>query len=340
MVDDGVASVLWNDRLGPYPANPAIPASQLAAIVLTSGSTGSPTAHHKAWGALVQRSRAAAERFGWASGTTILATVPPQHMYGFETSVLLPLHADVASWHGPALLPADIRAAMAAVPADVALVTTPLHLRALLDAGGTLGTRHRGTISASAPLDPAVAAAAERAWQVPVHEIFGATEVGSIASRHTVADDTWLAYPGVVLQATEEGTIVTAPHHAAIALADLVALEGDRFRLLGRRADLVKMAGKRTSLAALGLKLAALEGVEDSAFFAPDDLEQRSSARLVAFAVAPTRRAEDLLAELRGQIDPVFLPRRVVKVDRLPRNEIGKLPRGALAALHAATARA
>ena len=332
------ATVLDTDRDGPAPANPIVPAAQLAAIVLTSGSTGLPTVHEKPWGALVTRSLAAAERFGWAGDTTILATVPPQHMYGFETSVLLPLHAPVASWTGPALLPADIRAAMAGVPGAVDLVTTPLHLRALLGAGGTLGTGHRRTISASAPLDPALAAAAESAWGAPVHEIFGATEIGSIASRRTVDDDTWLAYPGVTLHATDDGTTVIAPHHDPVALADLVALESERFRLLGRRADVVKMAGKRTSLAALALALTALEGVEDAAFFAPDDREG-TRARLVAFAVAPTRRAEDLLAELRQCIDPVFLPRRVVQVDFLPRNAVGKLPRHALMALHAATTR-
>ncbi len=336
---DPDATPLQEDRHGPVPANPVIDAAQVAAIVLTSGSTGVPGAHEKRWGALVQRSLAAAERFGWVPGTTLLATVPPQHMYGFETSVLLPLHADVASWHGPALLPADIRAAMAAVPGPVDLVTTPLHLRALLDAGGRLGARHARTISASAPLDPALAAVAEAAWHSPVEEIFGATEIGSIASRRTVQDETWLAYPGVAFVPTDDGTIVTAPYHAPVALADLVAVEGERIRVLGRRADLVKMAGKRTSLAALTLALGGLDGVEDAAFFAPDDLDQRSTARLVAFAVAPTRRPEDLLAELRHQIDPVFLPRRVVQVARLPRNEVGKLPRQALAALHAATVR-
>ena len=336
---DAMAAPLDADRHGPLPPNPVIDPTQLAAIVLTSGSTGVPGAHEKRWGALVQRSLAAAERFGWAPDCTILATVPPQHMYGFETSVLLPLQAHVASWHGPALLPADIRAAMAAVPGPVDLVTTPLHLRALLDAGGRLGARHSRTISASAPLDPALAAAAEQAWLSPVEEIFGATEIGSIASRRTVQDESWLAYPGVTLQATEDGTIVTAPHHTAVALADLVEVEGAWFRVLGRRADLVKMAGKRTSLAALTLALGGLDGVEDAAFYAPDDLDQRSTARLVAFAVAPTRRPEDLLAELRRQIDPAFLPRRVVQVERLPRNEVGKLPRHALAALHAATAR-
>ena len=342
-LDDGIGQVAAVDRAGPVPPNPLLPAGQLAAIVLTSGSTGAPAMHLKTWGALAERSLAAADRFGWmqeAAPCSILATVPPQHMYGFETSVLLPLHAAVASWCGPTLLPADVRAAMAALPGPAVLVTTPLHLRALLEAGGRLGSRHVSTISASAPLDPALAAAGEAQWGAPVLEIFGATEVGSVASRRVTADAAWLAYPGITLAAGPAGTVVAAPHAEATLLADhLDVMGGGRFRLLGRRADLVKLAGKRASLTALTRALASLDGVEDAAFLVPDNAEERTASRLVAFAVAPSRRADDLLAELRGRMDPVFMPRRVVQVDRLPRNEVGKLPRQALLALHAQTTR-
>jgi acyl-coenzyme A synthetase/AMP-(fatty) acid ligase len=65
----------------------------------------------------------------------------------------------------------------------------------------------------------------------------------------------------------------------------------------------------------------------------PDDLGQRANARLLAVVVAPQRSAAAILAELRGQVDPLFLPRRVIRVDALPRNELGKLPRQALLAL-------
>ena len=328
---DPALAILPLDRAGPVPANPALPAATLAAIVLTSGTTGRPVAHAKLWGALVERSFAAGARFGWDDDRapwSVLATVPGHHMYGFETSVLLPLHAAVASWCGPTLLPADVRAALAALPAPAVLVTAPLHLRALLEAGGTPGPGLRMVISASAPLDPALAARAEAQWDVPVMEIFGATEVGSIASRRTVVGETWLPYPEVTIAAAG----VTAPFAATTMLADVIEPCGDgQFRLVGRQADLVKMAGKRASLMALTRTLAALEGVEDAAFLVPDEMER--GGRLVAFAVAPSRRANDLLSELRRQVDPAFLPRRVLQVDRLPRNEVGKLPRQALLAL-------
>ncbi len=72
----------------------------------------------------------------------------------------------------------------------------------------------------------------------------------------------------------------------------------------------------------------------------PDDLDERPTARMQAFVIAPERSAEDILAELRGRIDPVFLPRRVVRVEALPRNELGKLPRSALRACRRSGSRA
>jgi acyl-coenzyme A synthetase/AMP-(fatty) acid ligase len=75
--------------------------------------------------------------------------------------------------------------------------------------------------------------------------------------------------------------------------------------------------------------------VSDGLFVAPDDLDERPTARLLAFVVAPGLSAESVMAALRGRVDPVFLPRRVVQVDALPRNATGKLPDQAVTALRA-----
>jgi acyl-coenzyme A synthetase/AMP-(fatty) acid ligase len=321
---------------------PAIPATQPAALVFTSGSTGEPVAHRKLWGALAARSRDAGRRFRLASARPagVVGTVPAQHMYGFETTVLLPLHAPAASWCGPAFYPGDIRAALAEMPAPRVLVTTPLQLRALLRAGAALPPLER-VISATAPLYPDLAAAVERAWAAEVWEIFGATEVGSIASRRTAASDVWTAYPrirlhGGLTRAGEEEMLVTGPFSEPCALNDLVErLDPMRFRLLGRRTDVIKLGGRRISLAGLNRVLTSLDGVVDGLFVAPDDLESRPTARLLAFVVAPGVSAEALMAQLRGRVDPLFLPRRIVHVDTLPRNETGKLPDKALADLRA-----
>ena len=69
-------------------ANPPIAADLVAAFVLTSGSTGDPVPHAKPWSLLAASARAEAKRLAEAIGrdslvgVSLVATVPPQHMYG------------------------------------------------------------------------------------------------------------------------------------------------------------------------------------------------------------------------------------------------------------------
>jgi acyl-coenzyme A synthetase/AMP-(fatty) acid ligase len=147
-----------------------------------------------------------------------------------------------------------------------------------------------------------------------------------------VAEPDWLPYRGVSMDAARG--IATVPGLGEVPLADeMKPGAGGRFRLLGRRADLVKLGGRRASLAELNRRLAEVEGVQDGVFVAPEDIERNPAARLTAYVVAPGCGAEEILAGLRGRVDPVFLPRPLVLVPALPRDALGKLPRGALARL-------
>jgi acyl-coenzyme A synthetase/AMP-(fatty) acid ligase len=100
--------------------------------------------------------------------------------------------------------------------------------------------------------------------------------------------------------------------------------------LHGRSQDLINIAGKRNSLDGLNHHLNSIEGVIDGAFFMPDEFTHDHVTRLSACVVAPSLTTSALLAALRLRIDPVFLPRPLLFVESLPRNETGKLPRVAL----------
>jgi len=56
---------------------------------------------------------------------------------------------------------------------------------------------------------------------------------------------------------------------------------------------------------------------------------------VAACVVAPELDAAGVVQELRRRIDPVFLPRPLLFVARLPRNSTGKLPQEALRSLAA-----
>ncbi len=320
---------------------PTIPVDQRAAYVFTSGSTGSPVPHAKTWGPLADSVRIEAQRLGldgWKP-PVVLATVPPQHMYGFETSVLLALQGGFAFAAEQPFYPADIARALAELPRPRLLVTTPLHLRALLAAGLVLPAADL-VVSATAPLDPALAGEAEARFGCKVLEIFGSTETGQIASRRTIETDRWQLWPGVELTAKDGCTWVHGGHvETPTALADVLELaQTGGFLLKGRTADLVNIAGKRSSLGYLNHQLLAIPGVVDGSFFLPDEPVNGSAMgveRVGAFAVAPGLTAATITQRLRERLDPVFIPRPLLLVDELPRNSTGKLPQSALKALAA-----
>ena len=316
---------------------PRIPADRLAAILFTSGSTGLPQPHRKTWGRLVANGRAEAATLGLdRTPHTLVGTVPVQHSYGFESTFLLALHGGCAFWSGKPFYPQDIAAALDAVPRPRLLVTTPFHLSTLLAPGIELPAIDQ-LLSATAPLPAALAAEAEAHTGAPLHEIYGSTESGQLASRRTTDGAAWTLLPGVRLEQDEDTTTACDGHvEGRVALSDVIELLPDqRFLLHGRHADLINIAGKRTSLAYLNHQIAAVPGVVDAAFFLPDDESAGGITRLTAFVVAPTLDSRQLLAALRPRIDAIFLPRPPIFVDALPRNGTGKLPRSALQALYA-----
>ena len=318
-------------------AMPAVEAAAVAAIGYTSGSTGRPQAHAKTWAAFAagtaQNLAALSDLWG-ARQPWIVATVPPQHMYGMELSVLLPLLGGAAVHAGRPLLPADVARALEEAEGARLLVTTPVHLRALLLSGVDLPPL-AGIVSATAPLAPELAAEAEARYRTEVREVFGSTETCVFARRRTATDPAWTPLPGVCLSPQPDGTQVQAPHlPVPVVLPDLVELQDDgRFRVCGRHADLLEIAGKRASLGDLTRRLLAVPGVEDGVILQLEPERAGGVGRVAALVVAPELSAEDILARLRGAVDPVFLPRRVRVLPRLPRNATGKLRRDELLAL-------
>ncbi len=314
---------------------PQIPIDHPAIVAFTSGSTGNPQPHFKTWGSLVAVARSTGARLGLMSSDqmTVVATVPHQHMYGLETSIMLPIQHGMAFHVGRPLFPEDVRLALTDVPSPRMLITTPLHIRACVT------TRLRlppveCILSATAPLPRSLAKEAETLFQTRVYEVYGFTEAGSLATRRTVDENTWHVLDGITLHQESAGCSLHAPYlREPVLFPDLVSLQGPhRFMLHGRGTDLVNIGGHRSSLNDLSQKLNEIEGVQDGVFFLPDE-KGTAVTRLIAFVVAPDKASEHILSALRTVIDPVFLPRPLHLVPHLPRNETGKLTREALLGL-------
>jgi acyl-coenzyme A synthetase/AMP-(fatty) acid ligase len=331
--DEDVAAAFASDRRPGLPPS-LIPAERTVMIGCTSGSTGQPKAYPKLWRSMHGSSRRNAAAIRRALGVddatvpAIVATVPPQHMYGMELSILLPLIGGMAVHAGRPLFPADVALAMGELPAPRVLVSTPLHLRTLVESSQPF-PQTALIVSATAPLDRELAAAVEARLGGRLLEMFGSTETCVIACRRTANGDAWRAHEGVELQPRADGTLVMAPWFVEpTLLQDIVELRGDgEFVVRGRSSDMIEVAGKRASLADLTQRLLAVEGVRDAVLFQPQPDSVATIRRLAALVVAPGCSAKQIRERLAASVDPAFLPRPLKIVDALPRNELGKLPR-------------
>ena len=325
---------------------PQIPAEQVVSLVFTSGSTGQPVPHAKTWGKLHLNALAEAQMLGLDQGsqTCIVGTVPSQHMYGFESVMLLALLAGCSLWTGRPFYPADVAQALASVPQPRMLVTTPVHLRVLVDAGLDYPPVDQ-LLCATAPLAPALAGQAEAHFGAPLREIYGSTETSQLAVRRPLEGPAWRLFPGVRLEQQGDTTFASGCHvEGRVPMSDVIELVGeDGFILHGRKTDMVNIAGRRSSLAYLNHQLAQIPGIQDGAFFLPKPVDVPGGhaplvpevERLCLVAQAPGMSARDILDALHPYVEAVFLPRPLILVERMPRNETGKLPQQALQGLYA-----
>ncbi|WP_236589015.1 AMP-binding protein [Ramlibacter aurantiacus] len=327
--------------LEPRPAAAAVPAlagDHHAAWVLTSGSTGQPMPHGKHWGPLHANVGAEAARIarylGRPSlrGVAVVGTVPAHHMYGFESTVLIGLIGGASFAAERPFYPQDVANTLASVPRPRVLVTTPLHLKALLESGVEVPPTDL-VISATAPLSPQLAARAEAVCGGLLMEIYGCTEAGQVASRRTVEGPEWETFDELRLRGNGEFVTVSGGHvPEPTRLGDVLdVISPTRFRLLGRSNDLINVAGKRSSLSHLNHHLNSIDGVHDGVFFLPREGHGEEAVRLVALVVAPELSDSALRSALRERVDAAFLPRRIVRVRSLPRDATGKLPAQRLA---------
>lgn len=304
---------------------PEICADQIIAYVFTSGSTGTPVPHPKRWGSLVINIESMCKKLNLPEGCSIVGTTPSQHMYGFESNILISLLNGSVLYDQKPFFPADIVNALSSAAAPVVLVTTPFHLETLLKAEVDVPQIAR-VICATAPLTVELAQRTEAAMGCQLSEIYGSTETGQIAVRSTAHSDEWSLVDGVEIAQQANRFFASGGHlFSPTPLSDALELRGHNgFRLLGRSSDMVNIAGKRTSLSYLNNMLKRISEIDDAIFFIPSN-QPGPQTRLALLHTAQSMDNQAIRNALRRYIDPVFLPRFLIQTSTIPRNATGKV---------------
>jgi len=310
-------SLLRNKSQQPFPN---IALDQILSISFTSGSTGKPKAISKTWREFQTSALLALQQLNLENQTiSLVSTAPMQHMFGLETCLFWVLFSKLSLHNSRPFYPEDIRTILTTLPGEKILISTPRHLKACSQQS-IIWPPIKLILSSTAPLSQSLAKQIEQKLQAPIHELFGSTETLSFASRQTTQSELWQPYNTIQLQEIGQQFILQGGHiQPARYLDDQFSINAQgHFTLLGRASDLIKVAGKRSSLNSLNQLLNQIEGVNDGVFF------PSKNERLSAIVVSQLPKTS-ILQALKPLMDEVFLPRSLYLADALPRNEMGKL---------------
>jgi len=311
--------------------SPSCLADHTAAIAFTSGSTGEPQAHPKSW-RMLDTWRQVHQRYLPGAPHAcmgLVATVPSWHMYGLEWAMLLPTVAPLTIHCGADFYPQDVVRALHEFTQPTVLVSTPVHLRALRQAPNP-PPNVASILCATAPLNEELTAHIEAHFDAQIFEIYGCSEIGSLASRFPGACRTWSFFDCFDIE--YDAGAVTISHDqlpTPITLADqfnrLDTPDGPQYELIGRTTDIIKIGGKRESLANLTNLLIDVEGVDDAVIYEPAALDLPDTGRLGALVVAPTLDTRAIRSALAQRVDAAFVPRPIRLCAALPRDRTSKL---------------
>lgn len=334
--DFDISHVEWQAVSQGYQV-PELSLEHVAVISFTSGSTGDAKPNLKTWRTL-RDSTAINAAYMLPNNVDVfhhLATVPGQHMWGLETSVLMALFANVCLVDAHPLYPMDIVDLLERLPNPKSLISTPLHLRSL-DAIDHKLPKLANVLVATAPLNQELAQRIEQKFDTQLREVYGCSEVGSMAVRRTAKTDIWTQFSGLIFDANEAGEVTVCTDYLPekITLEDqLEMLEPGKFRLTGRVSDQVNIAGKRGSLLEVNNVLMKFAGLIDGVVFFP--AQDRAVPRLVAMVVLKENASKGALRDhFKETLDAAFVPRPILLVGALPREDNGKLIKAKLLDLY------
>ena len=335
---------------GGVDANPP-PAEGIRLLVATSGTTGDPQLIELTGRNLLAGARAANALLGLAPGDCWLGCLPTHHVAGLA----IPLRCLLA---GAALKlldrfdPGEVLDHLAS-GAITHLSLVPTMLRRLLEAGSAFRppATLRVVLLGGAPASRAlVQQALDRGW--PVCPTYGLTEASSQVATLYPPLPGWeeglVGYPlphmkvGIDEQQrirlrsesiaryriTPRGSDSLLDEDGWLTTRDLGRLDSQgRLWVLGREDDLVISGGEKIQPSLVESLLLDHPGVTEAAVIGLED--ERWGQRLVACYCGEALETE-LEPWASGQLSGAFRPRRFIRLERLPRNPLGKLLRAEL----------
>jgi malonyl-CoA/methylmalonyl-CoA synthetase len=331
-------------------------ADDLAAILYTSGTTGRSKGAMLSHANLESNARTLIDAWGFTSDDVLLHMLPIYHVHG----LFVALHCALLS--GAATLFAvrfDAATAMALLPRATVFMGVPTYYTRLLNepAFPSPQIAPRLYVSGSAPLRTETFTQFEERTGQRILERYGMTEAGMICSNplqgERMAGTVGPALPGVDVRVPEAGTPgvleISGPNvfkgywenpektaesftdDGYFITGDVATIDAHGIvSIVGRDKDLIISGGLNVYPKEIETALDAMGTINESAVIG---LNHPDFGEAVVAVVDATDQCPDeatLIATLKQTLAGFKVPKRVLTIDALPRNAMGKVQKNRL----------
>ena len=337
------------------PPMPSLTAESPAAILYTSGTTGRPKGALLDQGNLLAQGRGALEVWRWSERDTLVHALPLFHLHGLGMG----LHGTLLGGGSAVLIPfTPENVVHELTQGGTMLFGVPSMYQRLcdwLEENPTDLSRVRVFVSGSAPLPPALFERCARLLGQPPVERYGITEGGIVVTNPydgpRQAGRVGYPFPGVEVRIGEQGEVLLKGGQVFKGYwrnpeATREAFTGDGFfrtgdvgeigddgtlAIRGRIKELIITGGFNVYPREVELVLEQHPAVQEVAVAGVPS--EKWGEEVTAFVVPSGTKAFDekeLIAYAHERLASYKCPKRVVKLDKLPRNAMGKIQRSAL----------
>ncbi|WP_417327979.1 AMP-binding protein [Halarcobacter sp.] len=304
-------------------------------MFFTSGSTGNPIGALKTKKHLEEEVQVLTKLFEKREIKKVILTVPFIHIYGMLFGLLYPLLNDIDIVLKEHFLPNDL---LNLIDENSLVVTTPLYIKALNKISQEKDLSKATFVSSTGPLDSQNAKEFSEKFNTDVMQIFGSTETGGIAYK--LNDEIlWTPMPKVEIQTNEQNELkVLSPFvsttiyensfkdiNGVMQTFDYIEKENEKFKLVGRSSQILKIAGKRYSTIQIENILEEEDEINKALVFVSSDNDSlRGEVLDITLESSKEFTAREIKKILQSKLSNLKFSLSLKHVDKIPTSSVGK----------------
>jgi acyl-coenzyme A synthetase/AMP-(fatty) acid ligase len=339
---EGIVPILYDKNISSIkPRVEALEFNELpkdtATIFFTSGTTGEPTGAIKSKKNLEKELEVLSKLFASEKFERVIVTVPLIHIYGFLAGVLLPRALGAEVVLKEEFLPHEL--IELSEGKKTLCITNPVFLKVLNKLQIEGKHSHMSFLSSTGKLDVQTAKELPKKLDCNIYQLFGSTETGGIAYK--VNDqELWQPLQQVTVAQEEQCLSIDSPFLSKYIIeselkelkhpfvtSDLIELQEGKFRLLGRKSEIIKISGKRISLLEVEQLLEESSFIEEALVKLDYNVESHKDEQLnivVVSALELKALKKEIKTILQNNYKKINIRSHVKVVEEILKNHMGK----------------